>query len=331
MRLNFSVSGLPPPFEDSRHEPRSDHHTAGPEAVRLLDESSTDSLGALAVSTRRQYSKYQTFFDSFMKHFFCLSWHQASAIHVRTFVTFLFKHNKLSLTYIKSHLSGISYLFKSHCIDDPTKKHPVMQIIKAYDKLSSANSTRKPITHDILANLLFYVEHCYSNAYYRHSLFSLYTLMYRLALRISEICDYSEHFSHALQYKACTVHTSTNTIEITLYSYKHSTSKSTFLVKCSNTFLHHFLSYLSLRGPHSGPLFCHKNGAPFTRNFVLKHLRSALRSAGLNDTYYNTHSFRSGLATDLATQGCSESKLAIIGRWKSRAYQSYIRPQTIAV
>ena len=105
-------------------------------------------LEALAPATRKQYEKYQNFFHSFMQHFFSLHWFDASPIHVRTFVTFLFKHNKMSLTYIRSFLSGVAYLFKTECVPDPTKEPPVQQILKAYAKVKHQKSTRKHL--DIL-------------------------------------------------------------------------------------------------------------------------------------------------------------------------------------
>ncbi|KAH3876406.1 hypothetical protein DPMN_000246 [Dreissena polymorpha] len=38
-----------------------------------------------------------------------------------------------------------------------------------------------------------------------------------------------------------------------------------------------------------------------------------------------THSFRIGRATDLATQGITTETIMVLDRWKSTAYESYIR------
>ena len=47
--------------------------------------------------------------------------------------------------------------------------------------------------------------------------------------------------------------------------------------------------------------------------------------ARVDSTAYSGHSFRSGAATTAATQGISDTTIKMLGRWKSSAYQVYIK------
>ena len=81
---------------------------------------------------------------------------------------------------------------------DPTKSHPIDQMLKGYDKKSSAQSSRLPIDAKLVAKLQDTASR-YVDSYYTHAFISIYTLMYKLALRISEISNYSRLHNHALK------------------------------------------------------------------------------------------------------------------------------------
>ena len=57
-------------------------------------------------------------------------------------------------------------------------------------------------------------------------------------------------------------------------------------------------------------------------------LRSTLQEAGIDATYYSGHSFRIGAATTAAACGISETIIMQMGRWRSSAYQAYIKIPT---
>ena len=79
------------------------------------------------------------------------------------------------------------------------------------------------------------------------------------------------------------------------------------------------------RGPGPGPFFKFEDGSPLTRaKFVVK-VKEALSLAGVDCTAYSGHSFRSGAATTAAKQGVSDATIKMLGRWKSSAYQIYIK------
>ena len=85
------------------------------------------------------------------------------------------------------------------------------------------------------------------------------------------------------------------------------------------------IRYLALRRPEAGPLFMTPSGAPLTRALLVKELQTALHSKGIQAAQYKGHSFRIGAATTAARQGMEDSLIKTLGRWRSSAYQAYIR------
>ena len=58
---------------------------------------------------------------------------------------------------------------------------------------------------------------------------------------------------------------------------------------------------------------------------ICREVKEALGEAGIDLTGYSGHSFRSGAATTAAAKGSSDSAIKMLGRWKSEAYQLYIK------
>ena len=153
--------------------------------------------------------------------------------------------------------------------------------------------------------------------------------MYLLALRISELLDYSRKFKHAITIKDFSIHG--DRLKVIIRSGKHSIQAFKYSIKANVALLWHTREYLALRGDKAGPLFRHPRGKPVTRNFFCQKLKKDLRSLGYKSKYYNCHSFRIGRASDLATEGASDRHIALIGRWRSDAFRSYIKPQDIRI
>ena len=92
------------------------------------------------------------------------------------------------------------------------------------------------------------------------------------------------------------------------------------------------LPYLVIRGKQPGPLFVLADKTMLTRAIFASALKSILSELDLNAHLYNTHSFRIGAATAANNAGVSELHIKALGRWKSDAYQRYIRtpPEQLA-
>ena len=86
------------------------------------------------------------------------------------------------------------------------------------------------------------------------------------------------------------------------------------------------LAYLLVRGAVKGPLFQFADGKPLTRERFVERVREALRLAGVDHNSYSGHSFRAGAATTAAKNGVGGATIKKLGRWKSSAYQLYVKP-----
>lgn len=89
------------------------------------------------------------------------------------------------------------------------------------------------------------------------------------------------------------------------------------------------LAFMAMRGPGEGPLFRFQDNRPLTRQRLVAAICAALAEAGLKPENYAGHSFRIGAATTAAACGLPIATIKSLGRWRSEAYQLYIRlPQT---
>ena len=62
-----------------------------------------------------------------------------------------------------------------------------------------------------------------------------------------------------------------------------------------------------------------------TRQIFATALDNLLTELQLDPGEFNTHSFRIGAATSAKEANISDMHIQMLGRWKSNAYQSYIR------
>ena len=85
------------------------------------------------------------------------------------------------------------------------------------------------------------------------------------------------------------------------------------------------LAWMVHRGNAGGPLFHFKDGTPLTQQRFVAELRKALCLIGEDPQKFGGHSFRSGAATAAAQQGIGDATIKLLGRWRSSAYQVYVR------
>ncbi len=85
------------------------------------------------------------------------------------------------------------------------------------------------------------------------------------------------------------------------------------------------LAYMVRRGSGPGPFFRFQDGSPLTRPRLVAEVKRVLEKAGVDSRAYAGHSFRSGAATTAAEQGVEDSVIKVLGRWRSSAYQLYVR------
>ena len=86
------------------------------------------------------------------------------------------------------------------------------------------------------------------------------------------------------------------------------------------------LGFLGKRGGSPGPVFINADATPMRRRQFVSKVQEALTVAGVNGGDFNGHSFRIGAATAASQAGIPETTIKTLGRWRSMAYQQYIRP-----
>ena len=85
------------------------------------------------------------------------------------------------------------------------------------------------------------------------------------------------------------------------------------------------LAYLAVRQGGDGPLFYYTNGTYLTKDNFIKPVREALNTLGYVSEKFASHSFRIGAASTAAKAGIDEATIKAMGRWRSDAYQTYVR------
>ena len=88
------------------------------------------------------------------------------------------------------------------------------------------------------------------------------------------------------------------------------------------------LAWMVHRGNSGGPLFHFKDGTPLTQQRFVAEFRKSLGLIGEDPKKFGGHSFRSGAATAAAQQGIGDATIKLLGRWRSSAYQVYVRTPT---
>ena len=287
-----------------------------------------DMRNSLSKNSLAQYKKYwkefsRFYYDRYRRHI-----RFATAKHIQLFTTYLSNFKNLSVSSIRCYLSGIAFYTKLKYDHDHTKSYAMKLLLRAFGKRKhSTVNIRKPIGKTLMNSLCKNVLRSNMCTYYRYAYATMYYLMYSAALRIGELCQ-SGSTTHTIMFKQ--VKLSPPIIRLHLESFKHSNGEELNMeIKCNKFFCNIIGKYISLRGTHKGPLVCHKNQAPFTRLEFVRQLKRQLALLNHNETHYNTHSFRIGKATDMHTNGASNSQIETFGRWRSDAYKKYIKPTSL--
>jgi site-specific recombinase XerD len=90
-------------------------------------------------------------------------------------------------------------------------------------------------------------------------------------------------------------------------------------------------AYIQLTPDLTPPLFKYQSGQPLTYRRFSASLKSIVRRLGYNPAHFSPHSLRAGAATDAAQRGLPEVVIKQLGRWRSDAFQQYVRPSALQV
>ncbi len=260
----------------------------------------------------------------------------ASVQDVREFVASLSIQNLAPAT-IATYVSGVGYVHKLRGWPDPTRDFLVSKLLEGCRRLSGAADQRLPITLPLLSILLQALPHNCSSSFeallFRAVMLSAFfgfmrigefaavsrTRLQQSLLLFSDICfcDVGKASASVLiSFRYTKTNKSGIPQQIRLVCYDE---KPLCPVKALSDFA-------AIRPLSHGGFFCHFNGDPLTQFQFNAMLRKLLHFSGLGGVKFTAHSFRIGAATTAAAAGIPRADIQSMGRWRSDAVNSYIRP-----
>ena len=289
----------------------------------------------MADSTFTVYQRGIAAFDQFRAcQGFTLAW-PAPCSHVVSFISFLSLEGKAPAT-IRSYLSGVVFRHKINGWDDPSKVFIIQKLLEGSKRLHGHPDTRAPITLDILRSIVAILEKVCSSTYESTLFHAAFTLAFFAFLRVGEFTVRSRsdpgHKIIAINDIHFTGGASTS-VQINLRFSKTNQLglASTLTIGAGGSGelcpVSALKSFVSIRPQCSGPLFMHMDRTPLTRYQFQAILNKSLQVSGHTSLRYRSHSFRIGAATTAAMCGFDPDDIKRFGRWRSGAFQLYIRPE----
>ena len=199
---------------------------------------------------------------------------------------------------------------------------------------------RYPITITVLHRIYSKLQPFHSQAVDSSMLWAAFTLAFFGFLRSSEFTcngkfDPHTHLSRADISLEPNIF-SPNYLEITIKKSNpfRETAKLTIARSdskvCTVTALQDYL--LQTHGQStSQPLFKFTDGRNLTRASLTNNLRALLHVCGLDSAHFASLCFRIGAATTAGAVGLPGWLIKVLGRWKSNAYQTYIKTPKEAI
>lgn len=205
------------------------------------------------------------------------------------------------------------------------------QALKGWKKLKVAADVRRPVSFDLLQELLLVLPGICSSGYEVTLFRCAFTLAFFGALRIGELIPRSgKQVGGLLSDDVLVVG---DRLKLRLRRSKTDmygngvwlSVNSTRLPFCPVDLARSFMNIWS-----EGPVFLvHKGGSPLSQYQFSAVFRVALSACGRDPSEFGTHSFRIGAATVADSLGLPVDHIKSLGRWRSDCYMRYIRPNLL--
>lgn len=297
------------------------------ESQRLINNALSDNSNKAYNSALKKFHAFAQIFG------IAISWPLPLDI-ILNFIAYLSLQH-MSPNTVQLYIRALAYFHKVRQVSDPTASFLVAKALQGLARGNTAPDTRYPITLPILEKLLAYLPFVCTSSFESTLFASAFSLAYFGLLRVGEFTlanSCNSRYSHCIQFQHVTLGEESKHVTFTIpHSKTDQTGKKTTIFIRSQPHsiacpVHSMRNFLAIR-PHTSDthcLFIHSNAMPLTRfqfNAVLQKAIQAISTPG----HFGTHSFRIGRATDLALQGFSDQQIQTFGRWKSLAFQKYIR------
>ena len=259
--------------------------------------------------------------------------------------------SQLQSNTLKTYISAIKAVLQDDGYEWNENKFILNALTKSCKLKNDKVRIRLPIKKGLLEIILMQIRHRYSTQPYLESLYlTSFLIMYYGLMRIGEVA-LSQHVVKAVNIHKAMKVDGEYRILIVLYSSKTHGPESLpqkikicnknqleVIDKDTNTAIQvtshkprnqHFCpvfwicKYLNMR-PHirnnNEQFLIFKDGSPVQPNHLRKLLKNIIKNElNLDESLYDTHSFRIGRATDLFKDGTDVERIKKLGRWKSNA------------
>lgn len=233
----------------------------------------------------------------------------------------------LVLATIKVYISGVRSWFVLTGLPIPLLYTPRVKLaLRSIDRDSPPASRVLPLTIAVLSKVFLYLFPTHDNLMYISAL----SLAYYACLRSAEYC-FDPLLSQGL-------------LAADIQFLLDPSRSISLRVRASKTLIHGFSVVLGCsrvrfctvcllrtylrasRPPPHRVLFMLSDGSPLTYVLLSRFIKSLVAKMGLDPSRYSPHSLRAGSATDAASNGAPAHFIQALGRWRSQAYLSYLRP-----
>ena len=255
----------------------------------------------------------------------------ASPHMVASFATHL--SNSLSWKTIRVYVSSITHQHHLNGFRSPVTDNPTLQLVlRGIERQQSRIQPRcrRPITMQVLEKLMEGLRHDHTlGTHDQLMLRAAMTLAFFGFLRVGEFTTSTQHPPQFLARRDISL--SKDQMKVFLHFSKTDQLGKGSTITIGRTGgvccpVQAMLSYLGhCKASGSRPLFHMKSRGHLTATFFRHTLHRILRKSGFSPSHFNTHSFRIGAATAAAKAGLSSTEIMQLGRWRSSAFQGYIR------
>ena len=226
-------------------------------------------------------------------------------------------------------MSAIGYIHRISNITDPSNSILVKKCINGVRSRGNSRGTdrkRLPIDQVSLSKLCIAAAQCLSNPITTLAFQTLCCVMFFGLFRVSELLGDKRLGIPYIAWKDLEIFE--DRIIINLQSYKHSREAAKVILekqlKRSICPIRKLNKLFTFSRSKDYAVFRSEKGKPITKNTFASMLRKCSLTAGF-DKPFLSHCFRIGGATEAAKQGKSEIQIKSLGRWKSNAYNKYVR------
>ena len=243
----------------------------------------------------------------------------------------------LSPRTIATYVAGVAFYHKIRDWPDPTHDFVVSKLLAGCRRDRQSQDTREPLSLSVLLQAISNLSHTCASQYE--------AVMFRAAMlcaffgfmRIGEFAAVSRRRWQDSLLMRQDVHVNDSDLHTVsvVFSFRNSKNNKggqaqrVRLTQCTDRSLcpvRAMTEFLANRPRSRGPLFCHFDGSPLTQYQFNAMFRKVLSFIDCAESHYSAHSFRIGAATTAAELGVRRTDIQEMGRWRSQAVSSYIRP-----